>query len=100
MPRYPVHERFSWSHEVYIDSGTPLYELLKTNELPVNSYHHQGIRLLSEKLKSMAKAPDGLIEAVYSPKHKFLWAVQWHPEFSYTRDDNSLNIFKEFIRHC
>ena len=30
------------SHEVYLDSGTPLHELLKTNEMPVNSYHHQG----------------------------------------------------------
>jgi putative glutamine amidotransferase len=88
------------SHEVYIDNGTPLYELLKTKELPVNSYHHQGIRLLSDELKPMAKSPDGLVEAVYSPKHKFLWAVQWHPEFSYTKDDNSMNIFKEFIRHC
>lgn len=88
------------SHEVYLDSGTPLHELLKTNEMPVNSYHHQGIRLLSYELKSMAKAPDGLIEAVYSPKHKFLWAVQWHPEFSYKKDVNNLKIFKEFIRHC
>jgi putative glutamine amidotransferase len=88
------------SHEVYIDYGTPLHELFKTYELPVNSYHHQGIRLLSDELIPMAKAPDGLIEAVYSPKHKFLRAVQWHPEFSYTRDDNSLNIFKDFIRHC
>jgi putative glutamine amidotransferase len=88
------------SHEVYIDYGTPLHELFKTDELPVNSYHHQGIRLLSDELIPMAKAPDGLIEAVYSPKHKFLRAVQWHPEFSYTRDDNSLNIFKDFIRHC
>ena len=88
------------SHEVYIDNETPLYELLKTKELPVNSYHHQGIRLLSDELKPMAKSPDGLVEAVYSPKHKFLWAVQWHPEFSYTKDDNSMNIFKEFIRHC
>ena len=88
------------SHEVYIDYGTPLHELFKTDELPVNSYHHQGIRLLSDELIPMAKAPDGLIEAVYSPKHKFLWAVQWHPEFSYTKDDNSMNIFKDFIRHC
>jgi putative glutamine amidotransferase len=33
------------SHEVYIDNVTPLYKLLKINDLPVNSYHHQGIRL-------------------------------------------------------
>jgi putative glutamine amidotransferase len=57
-------------------------------------------RLLSDELKSMAKAPDGLIEAVYSPKHKFLWAVQWHPEFSYRVDDNSKLIFREFVKHC
>ena len=25
----------------------------------------------------------------YSPDHKFLWAVQWHPEFSYQTNENS-----------
>lgn len=87
-------------HDVIIKKDSPLNELLKQERIAVNSYHHQGVRELSPKLKSMASAPDGLVEAVYSPNHKFLWAVQWHPEFSYKTDENSRLIFKEFVRCC
>ncbi len=27
----------------------------------------------------------------------FLWAVQWHPEFSYKTDENSKKIFRAFV---
>jgi putative glutamine amidotransferase len=87
-------------HEVNIRADSPLYDLLKTDTIPVNSYHHQGVRALSHELLPMAEAPDGLIEAVYAPKQKFLWAVQWHPEFSYLKDENSRLIFREFVRNC
>lgn len=87
-------------HDVNIEMDSPLYALLKKELIPVNSYHHQGIRKLSPELKSMASAPDGLIEAVYAPGHSFLWAVQWHPELAYQRDENSSLIFQEFVRHC
>ena len=87
-------------HEVSIEHSSPLYDLLKTDTIPVNSYHHQGIRSLSPELKSMAYAPDGLVEAVCAPGHRFLWAIQWHPELSYRKDINSRLIFKEFVRHC
>ena len=43
----------------------------------------------------MAVAPDGLVEAVYMPEHRFLWAVQWHPEFSY-QTEISRRIFSAF----
>lgn len=39
----------------------------------------------------------GLIEAVYKPDQSFLWAVQWHPEFSWKTDENSRKIFHAFI---
>ena len=87
-------------HEVNIRADSPLYDLLKADTIPVNSYHHQGVRALSPELLPMAEAPDGLIEAVYAPNKKFLWAVQWHPEFSYLKDGNSRLIFKEFVRNC
>ena len=87
-------------HEVNIRAESPLYDLLKADTIPVNSYHHQGVQALSPELLPMAEAPDGLIEAVYAPNKKFLWAVQWHPEFSYLKDGNSRLIFKEFVRNC
>ncbi len=87
-------------HEVYIDRESPLYQLLELDSMPVNSYHHQGIKTLSERLKAAAKAGDGMIEAVYMPEKSFVRAVQWHPEFIYKADDNNLKLFIEFVNRC
>ncbi len=87
-------------HSVTIFKGTPLYNLIQADDLKVNSYHHQAIRELSKELKTMAISEDGLIEAVYHPEYKFLWGVQWHPEFSHKSDGTSKAIFKAFIEAC
>lgn len=85
------------SHEVEICAGTPLYECLQSARIAVNSYHHQAVKTLGDGLQAMAISEDGLIEALHMPEHRFLWAVQWHPEFSYQRDKNSRKIFAAFV---
>lgn len=47
------------------------------DELNVNSFHHQGIKVLANELNPLAIAEDGLIEAFY---YDNIIAVQWHPE--------------------
>lgn len=84
-------------HRVSIKTDSALYELLQKDSLLVNSYHHQAIKELSPHLTAMAYSPDGLVEAVSAPDKKFLWALQWHPEFSYLSDENSRTIFKQFV---
>lgn len=87
-------------HQVDITDNTPLHRVLGKDNIAVNSYHHQGIKKLSPELLPMAKAADGLIEAVYKPDKKFVWAVQWHPEFSYKDDENSKKIFSELVNQA
>ncbi|MDR2755172.1 MAG: gamma-glutamyl-gamma-aminobutyrate hydrolase family protein [Planctomycetaceae bacterium] len=87
-------------HTVTLKPETPLFQILQINELPVNSFHHQGICRLAAELKSAALAPDGLIEAVYHPAKRFVFAVQWHPEFSWQTDSNSRKIFSYFVQNC
>ena len=84
-------------HNVKVMKDSPLYELLKTESLAVNSCHHQAIRELAPGLTAMAAAPDGLVEALYKPACRFLWAVQWHPEFAYRKDEKSRRIFDAFV---
>lgn len=91
----PPYDRAA--HEVTIKSDTPLYSLLKKEKLGVNSYHHQAVKELAPELVAMAEAEDGLVEAVYLPSRKYVWAFQWHPEFSYATDENSRKIFRSFI---
>ena len=84
-------------HEVSLVEGSPLQKTLGKASTGVNSCHHQAILDLAPGLVPMAWSPDGLIEAVHMPEKKFLWAVQWHPEFSYKVNDDSVEIFKAFV---
>lgn len=87
-------------HSVKIVPNSPLNKLLNTEILMVNSYHHQAVKMLAPKTLAMAVSEDGLTEALYVPKKKFMWAVQWHPELSYAVDENSRRIFSEFVSRC
>lgn len=84
-------------HPAALVEGSPLRELLGGTEIGVNSCHHQGVRDLAPGLSVMAAAPDGLAEALWMPGKRFVWAVQWHPEFSYYADANSRKIFQAFV---
>ncbi|MGE5677054.1 MAG: gamma-glutamyl-gamma-aminobutyrate hydrolase family protein [Pseudomonadota bacterium] len=87
-------------HKVSIEKDSPLNKILGFEEIAVNSYHHQGIKQLSGRLVAAAQAEDGLIEAVYMPDRSLVMAVQWHPEFMYKSDENSLRLFKGFVKAC
>lgn len=86
-------------HKVKLVDETPLKEVLGVSLLPVNSCHHQAIKTIGEDLLPMAISTDGLVEAVYAPGKKFVWGVQWHPEFMY-KELESKKIFKEFVEKC
>ena len=87
-------------HEVTIKDDSKLFKLLGKSSIRVNSYHHQAIKDIGEDLKIMAISEDGLTEAVEMPDKRFVWAVQWHPEFSFRSDENSMKLFEEFIGNC
>ncbi|WP_022762117.1 gamma-glutamyl-gamma-aminobutyrate hydrolase family protein [Butyrivibrio sp. AD3002] len=87
-------------HEVNIIEGSGLHKLIQSDRISVNSYHHQAVKKVADALNVMAVSEDGLTEAVELPGKRFVWALQWHPEFSYKKDDNSRRIFKEFVSRC
>lgn len=88
------------AHYVNINAGTPLHEILGKDRIGVNSYHHQAIKNIAPSLRAEAVSDDGLIEAVYLPEKRFIRAVQWHPEFSYEKDENSQKIVQAFVGSC
>ena len=85
------------AHTVRLLPDSPLGRLAGKEYLEVNSYHHQGINRIAEGLEIMALADDGLVEAVYMPDRCWVWAVQWHPEFS-PNDEASKKLFASFVR--
>lgn len=92
----PPYDRAA--HRVGIAAGSPLHDLLGADELAVNSYHHQAVKDLAPHLEVMAVSEDGLVEAVRLPEAHFVWAVQWHPEFSWRTDEASRRLFAAFVR--
>ena len=98
----PPYDRAA--HLDRIIAGSPLEQLmdglLEDGYLPVNSYHHQAVKEAAPGLEVMAVSEDGLIEAVRDPAQRFLWAVQWHPEFSYKTDESARRIFRAFVEAC
>lgn len=85
------------AHDVDLRKNTPLFDLLGMQRCSVNSYHHQAIRTLAPGCTVMATAPDGLIEGICLPGKRFVWGVQWHPEFSYSSDPASRKILSAFV---
>lgn len=90
----------SHSHEAAFDECSPLLAIFGTKRAKINSFHHQAIKELGRGLSVMARADDGIIEAAYAPEHKFLWALQWHPERLFECDEPSKKIFGAFICAC
>lgn len=67
-------------HPVAFEPAGLLAAIFETEELKVNTLHHQGIDQIGPGLVVEARAPDGLIEAA---RHEGKWwavGVQWHPE--------------------
>ena len=74
------------AHEVTVEPGSMLANIVAEKSLPVNSSHHQSAEVVGDGLRVVARSQqDGVIEAIEgtSPDH-FVLAVQWHPERSVT----------------
>lgn len=71
---------------------------LGSERFAVNSRHHQAIRRLGKDLVAVARAPDGVIEAITLSTSSSWWVrgVQWHPE---DLADRSLDarLWREFV---
>jgi putative glutamine amidotransferase len=67
-------------HRVRLDPESRLAQLLDETVVEVNSLHHQAVKRLAGPLRISGRSDDGVIEAVESGAHRFLIAVQWHPE--------------------
>jgi putative glutamine amidotransferase len=75
-----VHDR---KHNVKVEGGTVLHNIVKVNSGTVNSAHHQAIDKLGNELTANSYSDDGVIEGIeWTNKNNkpFMLAVQWHPE--------------------
>lgn len=83
------------SHTVSIKKNTKLHKIFKSDEIEVNSSHHQSIKDLGDGLVVSAFSLDGVVEAIESLDNSFI-GVQWHPE-ALQSNKFSKALFESFI---
>lgn len=68
-------------HAVVVEPRSLLGDCGLAELRDVNSHHHQGVAQVGAGGRVVARSvPDGAVEAVEWPQHRFALGVQWHPE--------------------
>jgi putative glutamine amidotransferase len=89
------------AHPVRIVPGSRMATIASGGlEIPVNSSHHQALRVPGDNLRVTAVCPlDGVIEGVeLDSQDHFVVGVQWHPERTYEASAFSRAIFSAFVQ--
>lgn len=90
--------RWQPSHRIILSDDSVLSKCNDSSQIMVNSFHHQAVKELPEGFKVVAKASDGIIEAIEAKNGKgFCLGVQWHPEETFNTYEFSRKIFSWFI---
>lgn len=84
------------THHVMIERDSALFHALGERAY-VNSRHHQAVKQIGKGLRVIAKAPDGVAEAIQSDKGDQIVAVQWHPENMWREHEEMKQLFIDFI---
>ena len=95
-----IEGRTKHSHFVNVEKASPLFDLLKSERVRVNSFHHQAIKTLGKNLAVMALADDEIIEAIYSTESRYIRAYQWHPERLIETETTNIELFRDFVNAC
>lgn len=84
-------------HSIKISKDSKLYSIMGSEELSVNSFHHQSVKKTAPGFNITALSPDGIVEAIESTDKSFILGVQWHPEGLVDKHPEFLKLFKALI---
>jgi putative glutamine amidotransferase len=85
-------------HAAHMEPGSQLARLAGAAVATVNSSHHQSIQEPGRGLRVVARAPDGVIEAVeLTGDSNWVMGVQWHPERMAGTDALSQSLFRGLV---
>lgn len=82
---------------VHLEPGSKVASIFGSEELQVRSAHHQAVDQVGEKLKPVAFAHDGIIEATEHTEKNWVIGLQWHPEEEAGNREDRKKIFTAFV---
>lgn len=85
-------------HCIEVDQDSRLAAIMESVNVETMSWHHQALNQVADELHIVARAPDGVIEAVELTGHPWFIGVQWHPELTSDQDPTQQNLFNEIVR--
>jgi putative glutamine amidotransferase len=86
------------SHKVTVTPRSRLGHVLGSEDIEVNSFHHQVIKSLGRGLVAVAWAPDRLIEGVeLDDDSRWVVGVQWHPEHLVGSSEPARRLFSALV---
>ena len=91
--------RSNFTHKANLSEASMLMKVFGKDIINVNGGHQQAVKMLSHKLKAVALAKDGIIEAYEGKDKNFLMGIQFHAELRLD-DPPFFGIFKTFIDEC
>jgi putative glutamine amidotransferase len=94
---YHVADAQVLAHPVEIQPDSRVAHALGATRLEVNSLHHQGVKDIAPGLHVVARAPDGIVEAVEGSDGRFVVGVQFHPEWLLDDDARMVKLFEAFV---
>jgi putative glutamine amidotransferase len=86
-------------HDVTVAAGSRLAEIMGRRHAHVNSFHHQAVDALGERLGVTARAADGTVEAFEAVDRSFVVGVQWHAECLVDREEQAA-LFAALVEAC
>jgi putative glutamine amidotransferase len=87
-------------HRIAIEPDSRLARIMGATTHTVNSYHHQAVARPGVGVRVVARAEDGVAEAIELDDHAFALAVQFHPERLFERDTQLAGLFGAFVAAC
>lgn len=84
-------------HRVTIAADSTLARLLGAETAMVYSSHHQAVDRIGEGLKPIARADDGVVEALERTDGGLGIFVQWHPEAMMEKEPNHANAIYGYL---
>jgi putative glutamine amidotransferase len=87
-------------HDITVEEGSLLHELLGRKRYEVNSYHHQAVKVAAPGFTVSARTADGIVEAIEGPDEVFIVGVQFHPEKLLEEKPELKAIFARFVQEA
>lgn len=86
-----------YAHDVTVEPGTRLAQIVGAGKMEVNTAHQEAVVSVPKDMVISARSPDGVIEAIELPQHKFALGVQWHPEFFLQAGNPHRKVFEALV---